>query len=140
MITDEMIDAELAALWPVTPRKIPFAGTWVVGPYPDRDVDRRTVAVLAYGPGIAAMGVDRATGEVLRLDDDGVNVVNSSLAALVASSGVYGAAVREAGRLDDDNDLAAIGDRTWAAIGQIDADAGPFWSVAAGELGYDLPE
>jgi hypothetical protein len=71
VIGDEQIDAGLAPLRPVGYAKVPVEGKWRHPPFEERTVGDRLLAVLCTDPGVALPAVDRHSGEVLLIDDDG---------------------------------------------------------------------
>jgi hypothetical protein len=81
---------------------VPYPGQWLSAPFTDRNADGRILAVIAEDPGLSLLGVDRADGTVLLLDDTGSSAFNTDAEALVACSLVYGEAVLEAAGLDLD--------------------------------------
>ncbi|WIY01956.1 SUKH-4 family immunity protein [Amycolatopsis mongoliensis] len=110
--------------------------------YPERSHDGRTLVVLADDPGVEALVVDRATGEVLVLDGS-VTLVNRSLSQFAESAAVYVAARRRAKYLEEDDEaLEANGEEALRSTRAIDADAvadeNRFWAVATEELGYGM--
>ncbi|WP_405730585.1 SUKH-4 family immunity protein [Streptomyces sp. NBC_01537] len=114
---------------------VPYPGTWAGPPYRLR----AGRPVIADDPGVTAIVVDRDSGTVLLLDEDGESVLNSSPAMLVECARRYTAAV-PAPDADDDR-WEAIGRDLPARIRVIDpaaADGESFWAVAAEEVGYGM--
>jgi SUKH-4 immunity protein len=144
-MTDDEIAEALAPLQPVNYRKVPVEGKWrKQPPYPDRDADGRTLAVLCEDPEVSVVGVDRATGEVwLLLDDGQLDLVNGSVAALVACSQAYQKARRQAAKDPDDDDaLEAIAAGALAELGRLDPaavrDENQAWAAAVEEIEYGM--
>ncbi|MDT0321108.1 SUKH-4 family immunity protein [Streptomyces millisiae] len=125
--------------------RVPYPGSWLTAPFVERAVGGRTYAVVADDPGLSALAVDRATGQVwLLADGDEVELVNSSLRALVACSRAYAEAALDAAHLDDEDEDAGdeLTDALLARLAALDEvatdDENAFWSVAAEELGYGI--
>lgn len=125
--------------------RVPYPGGWLPAPFAERTVGGRTYAVVADDPGLSALAVDRATGQLwLLAEDDEAELVNSSLQALVACSRAYAEAVLDAAHLDDEDEDAGdeLTDALLARLAALDEaatdDENAFWSVAAEELGYGI--
>jgi hypothetical protein len=144
-MTDDEIAEALAPLQPINYSKVPVEGRWRrQPPYPDREADGRTLAVLCEDPDVSVVGVDRASGEVwLLLADGELGLVNGSLAALVACSRAYQKAHRQAAKDPDDDDaLEAIAAEALAELGRLDPaavrDENQAWAAAAEEIEYGM--
>ncbi|WP_405719710.1 SUKH-4 family immunity protein [Streptomyces sp. NBC_01537] len=115
---------------------VPYPGMWAHPPYRPR----AGRPVIAHDPGVTVIVVDRDSGTVLLLDEDGESVPNSSPAMLVECARRYTAAVRTPDT--DDDRWEAIGRYLLAQIRAIDpaaADGESFWAVAAEEVGGPRP-
>jgi hypothetical protein len=71
VISDEEIETALSPLRPLTYSKVPIEGQWRRPPFENRQAGERTAAILCTDPGIATLTVDRHSGEVILLDEDG---------------------------------------------------------------------
>ncbi|GGM29129.1 MULTISPECIES: SUKH-4 family immunity protein [Micromonospora] len=119
---------------------LPYPGAWLAEPRSEP-----SGVVLAEDEGLSRLVLDPVTGTVSLVDDDGADLVNSSLAALVACAEAFLAAQSSAGAIDDDEadeELAALGEQLTEQFREIDPPAvaheNTLWSVAAEELGYGL--
>nr|WP_243745340.1 SUKH-4 family immunity protein [Streptomyces hainanensis] len=120
---------------------VPYPGTWLPAPFPERSGH----AVIAQDPGLSALAVDRATGHVRLLAEDGgapPELVNSTVRALVDCSRAYAEAAAREIDADDEDAGDALTDALLERFRAIDPAAvdreNAFWSVAAEELGYGI--
>lgn len=144
MIGDEEISAGLQPLRPIGYSKVPVEGEWRQAPFAERVLPDRVVAVVCEDPGVAMVTVDRRSGEVLLVGQDGGSqLVNSSVELLVQCAQVYRKARRAARRVEDDDEaLEALAAQTLAEVGRIDAvavrDENQLWATAIEEIEYDI--
>lgn len=144
MMTDPEIAAGLARLRPIGYKQVPVEGTWRQDPFPEREFDGRVLAVVCEDPGISVVAVDRRSGEVWLVAEDGtLDLVSSSLALLEQTSRAYQRACRAARRVEDDDEaLEALAAQTLAEVRLIDAAAvsheNQLWSTAIEEIEYGI--
>ncbi|KXK61995.1 hypothetical protein AWW66_10640 [Micromonospora rosaria] len=139
MATDTAAIDSALTLLRATGDTLPYPGTWLPAPRPEP-----AGLVLAEDEGLSRLVVATDTGAVSLVDDEGADLVNSTLAAFVACAEAFRAAQVAAEAIDDeaDEELAALGEQVTERFREIDpaavAHENTFWSVAAEELGYGL--
>lgn len=129
-----LTDAEIAAwLVPLTSGRVrvPYPGIWTALPFDRRD----GLAVIAQDPGLSLIAVEPRRGRVLLVDADGTATVNGSLRHLVECARAYTDALTAG---DPEEEWEPIGVALDAALRTIDPEVGPFWTVAAEEVGLGL--
>ncbi len=110
--------------------------------FEERNLSRRTLAVLCDDPGVSALVVDRGSGEALSIDpDSSIVLVNSSLATLIACSTAFQRHTADAHRADSGR-RASAGESLLPEFRRIDPASvdgeSQLWAIAAEELGYGL--
>ncbi|WP_434740181.1 SUKH-4 family immunity protein [Micromonospora sp. SH-82] len=139
MATDTAAIDSALTLLRETGDTLPYPGTWLSAPRVEE-----TGTVLAVDEGLSQLVVDAETGSVHLVDDEGAELVNSSLAAFVACAEAYRAAQVTAGAIDEeaDEELEALGEQLTDRFREIDppavADENTLWAIAAEELGYGM--